>query len=401
MDTQNIYFSIDRIYECTNIPIRFLIKSHSFAFTSSAYPPLDDPLQQDEALRNRLIKLASIAQEPVLEIEEENIFYGMFTDDEQNCVILGPVICEPLSDAQLRQYRKMHQLSKSAAISKTRYQRFLATIVFSYYLFTGRQTDQKSIKQANALLADDAQLNVMDLRNVQQEPTETGTPQVSYAQEQESYRPIREGDPDAIFRRMSNDILHTITRQAQSDSKHYEYLVCTAITLSARAAIQGGLNEATAYSLENLGKRRLEKCQSIPEYISLLRDTMIGFAGCVKDAKQDNAKQGYIEQSIAYINNHLSTPFTLQDIADDIGISPVYLSRRFTEVVGIGMKEYTKRLRLDAASNMLRYSKTDISDIAVHLCYSSQSYFGSVFKRYFGITPQKYREKSERYSQDE
>ena len=53
----------------------------------------------------------------------------------------------------------------------------------------------------------------------------------------------------------------------------------------------------------------------------------------------------------------------------------------------------SKRLKIEKAKNLLQYSDTDIVGIANYLAFSSQSHFISVFKKYEGITPHKFRER--------
>ena len=53
---------------------------------------------------------------------------------------------------------------------------------------------------------------------------------------------------------------------------------------------------------------------------------------------------------------------------------------------------YTRKKRIEAAANMLKYSQESIITIANYLCFPSQSHFTAVFKEFKGITPQKYRE---------
>lgn len=49
--------------------------------------------------------------------------------------------------------------------------------------------------------------------------------------------------------------------------------------------------------------------------------------------------------------------------------------------------------RVERAANLLVYSEESISYIAEYVRFPSQSYMGRVFKKYMGMTPQKYRDK--------
>lgn len=400
MNVQKISHLMEHLSTSTRVPIRYLLKDSHQAIIVKGNEPGDDPIQQDDTLLERLLRAARGAAGPVLENEDDRVLYGVFLDDEQNATVLGPVCSDALDEAYLKQYIQRHRVTGGFTMRQMRIRAFMSALLLAYSLFADRQAGYEDIQLANTPPVDDHQVNELDLRFVQQNATESGAEFTSYADELESFRAVREGDPDAIISRLPNSTLHTLARLADNEFKHYEYLTCSVITLAARAAIQGGLDQNSAYSLEMLGMHRLEKCKTIPELVALLKDTMVGFAVCVQSSKQQVTRLNYIEQAKTYVLNHLSTPFTLKEVAQSIGINPAYLSRRFTEEVGIGIKEFTQQRRMEAAGNMLLYSDTDISTIAGYLCYSSQSYFGRVFKSHFGVTPQKYRDRAGQYTDD-
>lgn len=60
---------------------------------------------------------------------------------------------------------------------------------------------------------------------------------------------------------------------------------------------------------------------------------------------------------------------------------------------GERLQDYIVRFRVERAANLLMYSEEGISDIAEYVNFPSQSYLGKVFKKYKGMTPQKYRDK--------
>lgn len=121
-------------------------------------------------------------------------------------------------------------------------------------------------------------------------------------------------------------------------------MACSSITLATRAAINGGVAPLTAYAISDLAKQHLEQCKTISEITTLQRMTRIKFASQVKETKDKNQKQSsYTEKCRVYIINHLNKPFTLEDIAEEIGINKTYLSRRFSEEMGITPKQYRNR----------------------------------------------------------
>ena len=82
---------------------------------------------------------------------------------------------------------------------------------------------------------------------------------------------------------------------------------------------------------------------------------------------------------------------TVSDVANHVGFSRSYLSRKFKKDIGFELSMFIKQCKLEEAKDILAYSNKSISEISNYLCFSSQSHFQRDFKNQFGITPQTYR----------
>jgi AraC family transcriptional regulator len=76
----------------------------------------------------------------------------------------------------------------------------------------------------------------------------------------------------------------------------------------------------------------------------------------------------------------------------DLGITPSHASRVFRSALGIGVREYMKRIRLDAAGRKLESTSLSIKEIAADLGYKSPADLFRQFKQAFRITPKRYRD---------
>ncbi|MBI6874685.1 helix-turn-helix transcriptional regulator [Clostridium aciditolerans] len=72
-------------------------------------------------------------------------------------------------------------------------------------------------------------------------------------------------------------------------------------------------------------------------------------------------------------------------------ITPNYLSTIFNEKNGISLKDYINKLRIENAKKYLVETDMKISDISKIVGYNQLSYFGSIFKKFEGCTPNEYR----------
>lgn len=217
---------------------------------------------------------------------------------------------------------------------------------------------------------------------------------VTYADERAILQQIADGDVKGISKPISQEELEIFKKLpviSDNAQKNMEYMVCASITLGTRAAIIGGVDSRSAYDMANIFLGELAQKHSIADYIALHRKAMVSFAQKVQDVKNSRSEYQYIEQCKNYIANHLNQPFTLNDIAAHLGINRSYLSRKFAKETGTGLWQYVQQERINAAQNMLRFSDFSLDKIAAYLCFSSQSHFGSVFKKYTGMTPKEFQ----------
>lgn len=78
-------------------------------------------------------------------------------------------------------------------------------------------------------------------------------------------------------------------------------------------------------------------------------------------------------------------------IADQIGVSPDYLSRIFSKVTGVSLNEYISDVRMEHAEIMLRNPDVPIKDVLVKCGYASETWFYKQFKQKYGVTPAEFR----------
>ena len=98
-----------------------------------------------------------------------------------------------------------------------------------------------------------------------------------------------------------------------------------------------------------------------------------------------------IEQSLTYIEEHLTGEISTEELANTVGLSPFYFQRLFKRLVNKPVQEYVKLRRLATVIENLKSTEQKILDIALDYGFSSHANFTRAFKETYGITPEDYR----------
>jgi AraC-like DNA-binding protein len=100
----------------------------------------------------------------------------------------------------------------------------------------------------------------------------------------------------------------------------------------------------------------------------------------------------YVGRALAMIHSRATHPWTLDELAREVGLSRSALGERFARHIGMSPMRYHSRRRLQYAADRLRHSKAPVSQIAYEIGYESDAAFSRSFKREFGASPAAFRE---------
>ena len=97
------------------------------------------------------------------------------------------------------------------------------------------------------------------------------------------------------------------------------------------------------------------------------------------------------QKALWYIESHLRTPLTLDEIAGVAGVSRFHLVRAFAEATGFTVMRYVRARRLSEAARELAAGAPDILSLALDVDYGSHEAFTRAFRDHFGVTPETVR----------
>ena len=82
---------------------------------------------------------------------------------------------------------------------------------------------------------------------------------------------------------------------------------------------------------------------------------------------------------------------SLQAMAQYFNFHPNYLSVYIKKLTGKKFMDLLQEIRLKKACSLIKYSDIPINDIAYEVGYRNMSYYYTIFKKHYGITPAEYR----------
>lgn len=227
---------------------------------------------------------------------------------------------------------------------------------------------------------------------------EEGMHHNSYSQELRMLSSIETGDLELLKSTFSNESPGEMGTLAESFDRNYKNICISVITLISRAAIRGGVNPELAFSLCDSYIMKIENLKVLDELKPLIEGAKMRFAAMVHEIRStrqktlDSRRHPVLEQSKDYIFSHLHEKITMQELAEEINISPNYLSELFRKHEGISFTDFVMKEKIALAKNMLIYSPYSYIEISTYLGFSSQSHLGKQFKAITGMTLKQFRD---------
>lgn len=236
-----------------------------------------------------------------------------------------------------------------------------------------------------------AVINEKQLRYLEYANRENSVRHHSYHEEMLQYQLLKSGDERAIEESVKMWESGLPGHIVDDPVRNMRYLCVASITLATRFAIEGGMDDETAYNASDLYIQKIDGCHTVEEMRTVHKDMFTFFTHKTADSMKNSVFSMPVIQCMDYIHYHLHEKITVAILAKHVDLYPTYLSTLFAKETGIPISEYIMDKRMETAKNMLKFSEFSYSEIAATLSFSSQSHFTKVFKEREGITPKVYR----------
>ena len=94
---------------------------------------------------------------------------------------------------------------------------------------------------------------------------------------------------------------------------------------------------------------------------------------------------------LIYIHTHYADELSLKDIADAGTMSIAQCNRCFNKMLNVTPYEYLIQYRLQNATNLLKDTTLNVTEISEIVGFNNVTHFIQSFKKVYGISPKKYR----------
>jgi AraC family transcriptional regulator len=106
---------------------------------------------------------------------------------------------------------------------------------------------------------------------------------------------------------------------------------------------------------------------------------------------EEQSRPAWLDRAFELLQESYRESLTLEEIAAQVGVHPIHLSRVFRKYHGCTMADFMNRLRVQYVCRALASGWADLAIVASEAGFADQSHLGRVFKACTGQTPGKFR----------
>ncbi len=135
----------------------------------------------------------------------------------------------------------------------------------------------------------------------------------------------------------------------------------------------------------------VQHCHRAVQVTELLSQVFQECIGSTKEALESQLIKP-VRMAQKYVEQHYQEKILLEDVADVVGLNPVYFSALFKKETNLNFSSYLINFRMERAKELLTTTNDTISAIAAEVGYPEQKYFSQQFKKVVGVKPVIFRQ---------
>lgn len=194
--------------------------------------------------------------------------------------------------------------------------------------------------------------------------------------------------------KLLNEVLSVLFYSYSELSEIYARIMELVVIMS-RAAIYSGADAEQVLEMNTRFGEQARMLRRQEDTTQWLQSVMRQFMNIIH-TPPDTKHRNLMDEAMRYIQKNYRKPLTLEKVAEFIGYSPSYFSKVFKQETGTTFRNYLNQLRIEKSKSLLLSSSASISEICSTVAFEDQSYFCKVFKKFVGVTPDRYRKRERR-----
>lgn len=127
------------------------------------------------------------------------------------------------------------------------------------------------------------------------------------------------------------------------------------------------------------------------EGMRLVTDLLVELTLSAEQREQQTPRRRTADAAAQLVLQHIQRPWTVTDLADEVGVSREHLTRLFKQQFGMAPHHYVQQMKIREACQRLRLTQMPIKQIVNDLGFGGRATFLRSFRRLTGTSPQEYR----------
>ncbi|NDL68038.1 response regulator transcription factor [Anaerotalea alkaliphila] len=191
---------------------------------------------------------------------------------------------------------------------------------------------------------------------------------------------------EAVFNEIFNDVV-----EQRINPKSTHMIVAELINIASRIAISKGVDPGEVFYSMDVPYAKMQKYENVADVKEWIRSVYQRLLDSLSlPAELEKPCSDNVNMALAFIRRNHDKDISLEDMAEFIGVSASYLSRKFKEETGTSYVKYLNLVRVEQAKILIERRDGKIKDICLKVGFRNYNYFFKVFKEITGMTPLEY-----------